>query len=176
MKKIFLSFKSFIPVSLSILIIAGMNGCKPGSDSNTDLKKDSTKTGSIRNEDINKRITIEIKSKDFQHGDPKVPSDDKDYQVINYGLTNNTNKNIKQVEADILINDLAGNLIKKVSFSFVNGVPANGKVEYKCLYNFNAFNEKEVMLKSVDVKSLKIDVSVVRIGYSDGTVETLLVN
>jgi len=173
-KKYFLS-RVFILTSSFIVILTGLNACKSDND-NQSVTKDSTKTGKIKNEDINKRVTIEITGKELQHGDPKIPSDTRDYIALTCKITNNASKEIKQVEADMMINDLAGNELKKVTISYLGSIPVKGNIEYRGLYSYNAFNEKEVMLKSVDAKSIKIDVNIVRIGYRDGTFETLLVN
>ena len=71
--------------------------------------------------------------------------------------------------------DLAKKFNVKIEFRpfiQIEGIPAKGSKEYKGLYNFNAFNEKDVLLKTVDMKNLKFNISVVRIGYRDGTNET----
>ena len=158
-------------ILIIILVFLLFNGCKQETSDNkntVDTTKKSTKT-KINN--LKGKVNIEITGKDFQHGDPKDPADAKDYNVIVYKMTNNTGKEIRQVEADVSINDLASKEIKKVSISYIEGIPVKDSREYKGLYNFNAFNDKDAALKSTDLKNIKYDIDLVSITYRDGTVE-----
>ena len=161
----------YILTLLFICTISGLYGCNSNNDSNNNKTQDSSKTVKPKNDVLNEKVTIEVKNKASQHGDPKDPKDARDYNAITYKLTNNTDKDIRQVEADVMIEDLAGDEIKPVSISYIEGIPAKGNIEYKGLYNYNAFNEKDVLLFSTDIKSLKFNSNIVRIGYRDGSID-----
>ena len=162
----------FVLAFIAICMFAGWYACTSDNAPDKNKTQDTTKkTIKPKNDSLNKKVGIEISGKDFQHGDPKDPKDTKDYNLIVYKLTNNTDKNIRQVEADIVISDLSGNEVKKVKIAYIEGIPANGSKEYRALYNYNAFNEKDAAMKSMDIKSIKFDSNVLRIEYHDGTVE-----
>jgi hypothetical protein len=168
MKKIyFLYHKSCHLFVLIFIIIALLSSCADRtSDTNKNITQDSSKnTLKPKNDSLNKKVSIEITGKDFQHGDPKDTNDIKDYNVIIYKLTNNTDNSLRQVEADVVINDLSGNEVKKVKINYIEGIPAHSGKEYRALYNFNAFNEKDAALKSMDLKSIKFDSNILNIGY-----------
>jgi len=132
----------------------------------TELSKDSTKP---KNDSLNAKVRIEIISKEFQNSSAADP---KDYNIIVYKLTNNSNKNMKEIEADAMIYDLSGNEIKKLKITELEVVPANTSKEYRALYSYNAFSDKDVNLKNTDLKSIKFDSNVLLIMYEDGTKET----
>ncbi len=167
--------KCFLSVILSgiiILLFSGLYGCK--SDNTSDNKNSLDTTKAIikpKSDSLNKKIGIEITGKDFQHGDPKDPTDVKDYNVIIYKLTNNTPKNLRQIDADVTITDLSGNTIKDVKIAFIEGISAGGSKEYRGLYHFNAFNEKDAAFKSQQLKNLMFVTNIMRIEYQDGTTE-----
>ena len=177
MKKInhfFLKAQSLVLLAFFFSSLSYWVGCKP--ETNPDINKKITQdsiTSKVKpkNEILNQKATVEITNKEIQNGDPKDPKDIKDHLLVTYKLTNNTDKNIKQLDADIILNDLAGNELKKLKISYIEGIPAMGYKEYKGLHNFNVFNEKDALLKSLDLKSIKYDVNITGITYQDGTTE-----
>jgi hypothetical protein len=50
---------------------------------------------------------------------------------------------------------------------------AGAEKEYKVLYSFNAYSDKDVELKDIDLKSMKFQSKVTMIVYEDGTKETM---
>src|SRR5437867_2839267 len=98
--------KKFQKLQLALMLVAfislisGLTGCKP--ETNPDINKKITQdsiTSKVKpkNEILNQKVTVEITGKDIQNGDPKDPKDIKDHLLVTYKLTNNTDKNIKQL-------------------------------------------------------------------------------
>jgi hypothetical protein len=155
-------------------MILGWYACT--SDEKPEDKSKENKKDSVlpKNDTLNAKIGIEIINKDFQTGDPADPKDIKEYNVMVYNLTNNTNKNIRGIEADVMINNkINGNEVKKVKVYYEGNIPAGGTVGYKALYPYNKFSDKDIALKNVDLKDIKYDSSVLIIMYTDGVKETI---
>jgi hypothetical protein len=49
---------------------------------------------------------------------------------------------------------------------------AGAEREFKGLYSFNAFSDKDIKLKDTELKDMKFDSKVTTIIYEDGTKET----
>jgi hypothetical protein len=117
----------------------------------------------------NSKLKIEIINKEFQNSSSADP---KEYNVVLYKLTNNTSKNMKEIEADVVIYDLSGKEIKKLKISELEVIPANASKEYKALYGYNAFSDKDAALKNTEMKNIKFESNIIKIIYQDGTKET----
>lgn len=176
MKKIHSIFTAqkhiFVLAFILTCMVTGWYACSTNKDNklkngkDTESSKDSTKP---KNDSLNSKVKIEIINKEFQNSSTADP---KDYNVIVYKLTNNTGKNMKEIEADATIYDLSGNEIKKLKITELEAIPANTSKEYKALYSYNAFSEKDVNLKNTDLNSIRFDSNVLLILYEDGTKET----
>ncbi len=149
-------------------MIFGWYACSSDKSTDTDKKisKDSTK---MKKDSIDSKIGIEITGKEFQNGDPTDPKDTKDHNVIIYKLSNNTGKNIKEIEADVVLNDITGNEIKKVKITFNGVIPKGTSKDYRALYNCNQFSDVDMRLKAIDTKDLRFDSNITMIAYDDGT-------
>jgi hypothetical protein len=154
--------KKVIPVICIFFI--GLAGC--GSDKNKPVE--NKQTGTFQKDSLDAKVSIEIASKEFQTASA---SDPKEYVVIVYRLMNNTNKTIKGLDADVQINDESGNEIKKVKIMEAEQMVPGADKQYKALYSYNAFSDKDVKLKSIDLKNIKFDSKVLTIIYEDGTID-----
>jgi hypothetical protein len=160
----------FVLVFIFGCMILGWYACSSDRSTDSDKKnsKDSTK---LKKDSLDSKVGIEITGKEFQTGDPADPKDTRDHNVIVYKLTNNTDKNIKEIEADVVLNDNTGNEVKKVKITFSGLIPKGTGKEYKASYNCNQFSDVDIRLKTLDIKDLKFDSIVTMITYEDGTKE-----
>lgn len=155
---------------LIVFLMIILNGCKTQDKLQQKEGRDSSGTiKSPQSDSLNAKVKIEIISKEFQ---TSTAADPKGYIVIIYKLTNNTNKKIKEVEADVIIYDEHKNEIKKVKIIDNELMDAGLEKEYKGLYSFNAFSDKDAGLKNLEFKNMKFESKVLMIVYEDGTKET----
>lgn len=164
------SFKNFCTICMLIfitgIIVLVFSGCAQDSDKKTSDKKPGSDSVTTKKDSIDNKIGIEIVSKEFKPGNDK---DTKDYNVVVYKLTNNTAKEIKEIEADVLINDASGSEVKKVKITFVDKLPSKASANYTALYNCNQFADPDMRLKTAEMKDLRFETSVLNIVYNDGT-------
>lgn len=154
---------------LLTFIFVTIYGCSSNDkNKSTDNKNDSLKS-TTQTDSLDMKIGINIAGKEFQTASA---SDPKEYVVIIYKLINNTKKRVKVVEADVIIRDAAGNEIKKVKIMDNEPISAGIEKEYKALYNYNAFSDKDVALKNVELKDIKFESDVLTIIYDDGSRDT----
>ena len=161
----------FISLYIMLSMILGLNGCKT-EDKNKlaeDKKTDTLSNLKTEKDSLDIKVGIDITGKEFQ---PASASDPKNYVVIIYKLMNNTNKKIKGVEADVMIFDLNGDEIKKLKIFDNELMAAGAEKKYRGLYSFNAFSDKDVKLKDIDLKNMKFESKVMMIIYEDGSKET----
>ena len=144
-----------------------MPGCAQDSNKKSSENK-NTGSDSVKSkkDSIDSKLGIEVLRKEFQSSSDKDP---KDYNVIVYKLTNNTSREIKEIEADVMINDASGNEIKKVKITFVDKLPSKSNAEYTALYYCNQFSDPDMRLKSMELKDLKFETSILAITYNDGS-------
>lgn len=167
------SVQPILKLSILLFFVSGMllyfTGCAQDSDKKTvDSKttgKDSTKP---KPDSIDSRIGIEIVKKDFQSADAK---DTKDYNVIVYKLTNKTGKIVKEIAADLTLNDESGNEIRKVKIAFIEPIQPGASKENRALYYCNQFADADMRLKSIDMKNIKYDAYIRSLTYDDGSKE-----
>jgi hypothetical protein len=160
----------FVLVIIFGCMILGWYACSSDRSTDSDKKtgKDSMK---LKKDSLDSKVGIEITGKEFQNGDPADPKDTRDHNVIVYKLTNNTDKNIKEIEADVVLNDNVGNEIKKVKITFSGMILKGTSKDYRALYYCNQFSDADMRLKTLDIKDLKFDSNVTMIIYEDGTKE-----
>ena len=156
----------FILALVIFSFLLGFGGCAQNTDKKTTDKTSGSDTVKIKKDSIDNKVGIEILRKEFKTGDDK---DSKDYNVFVYKLTNNTAKEIKEIEADVMLTDAAGNEIKKVKIAFVDKIPSKVAANYTALYYCNQFADPDMRLKATELKDLKYETSVVNIVYNDGT-------
>jgi len=176
MKKIYFLYRKFhhifVLMYIIICMIIGWYACTSDSDNKVkDTKSvDSLKNQTTpKNDSLNSKIGIDIIGKEFQSSSAADP---KDYVVIIYKLINNTNKSVRAVEADVIIYDASGNEVKKLKITDNELMDAGAEKQYKALYNYNAFSDKDVALKNVELKNIKFKSNVLKITYQDGTTES----
>lgn len=153
-------------------MILGWFACT-SDEKQQDKSKENKDSVLLKNDTLNTKVGIEIINKAFQSGDPADPKDIKDYNVVVYKLSNKTPKNIRGIEADVMINNVNGNEVKKVKVYYEGNIPPGETIEYKALYAYNKFSDKDIALKNVDLKDIKYDTAVLIIMYTDGTKETI---
>src|SRR5438128_233705 len=122
----------FVLIFIFFCMVIGWYACSSDGDKKTGENKTGSDSLKFKKDSLDRKIGIEMLRKEFQNADSK---DNRDYNVIVYRLTNNTDKNIKEIEADVLLNDASGNEVKKVKITFNDKLPAKGNKEYKALYN-----------------------------------------
>jgi len=164
----FIKNQTVFPIILVALVLY-LTGCKQQVKPQQETGKDSTRTKAPQNDTLNAKLKIEIINKEFQSS---TASDPKDYNVVTYKLTNNTAKNMKEIDADVVISDLSGNVIKKIKINELDVIAAGDSRDYKALYSCNAFSNKDMALKNMELKNIKFESTVLSITYQDGTKET----
>ena len=157
----------FIFALIVCFIVLGFAGCAQDSNKKTtENKKTGSDSVKTKKDSIDLKVGIEVLRKEFQSGTDKDP---KDYNVIVYKLTNNTAKEIREIEADVMINDTSGSEVKKVKITFVDKFPSNANTEYTALYNCNQFADPDMRFKGLELKDLRFETSVITITYKDGS-------
>ncbi len=131
---------------------------------------DTTETEQIKTE--NKKVTIEIMSKNFHEAD-YMSGDYQDQITMDLKFTNTTDKEIRGVEGVLTFYDIFDNKISATKVSYDKGIPANESKVWKSGTNYNQFMDEDIKLRNTELKDLKYKWEVSTIIYTDGSKETL---
>lgn len=116
--------------------------------------------------DLTNKVGFEITNKSF------TGSDFLDYNTFTFNFTNNTDKDIEGIKGYVNLNDLFGDRIKRVSFSYDEGIKAGESKLYRASIDYNQFIDEDIKLKQTELAKLKYDWEITTIIYTDGTQES----
>lgn len=129
-----------------------------------ELKKKVEAERQAKQEEFAKLLSVALVSKknvDGEYG--------QKYVSLEMAFENKTNKDIRGVKGVLKLNDIFGDLIEGVSFSYDQGVPAGKTSIYKGGVDINQFMDKDKKLWSTDFDKLKAVFETSMIIFKDGT-------
>jgi len=116
--------------------------------------------------ELTKKVPLIVADKGFIEGDFQ------DYITFTLQLTNTTNKDIEGMKGTLVFNDLFGDQIQRVNFSYDDGIPAGETKPYRATVDYNQFIDGDVTLRRTDLSKIKTEWDVNTIIYTDGSQET----
>jgi hypothetical protein len=89
--------------------------------------------------------------------------------VINIAFQNKGNKDIAGVKGKTIFTDMFGDVIKMVSLSYDEGIPAGKSVTWVGSVDYNQFQKSDVRLRDIDKAKLQFSFEPETVIFADGT-------
>ncbi len=117
---------------------------------------------------INGVLTVALVSKGFRASDYKsgIISDEI---TIELALENKGTKDIAGVKGTTVFKDMFGDLIKQISLSYDEGIPAGKSVTWSGTLRYNQFESNDAKLRSIDMGKLQFSFIPDTVIFADGT-------
>jgi hypothetical protein len=86
-------------------------------------------------------------------------------------LKNSSIKDIRALKAELVITDLFGDLVMRISFKFEEVIKAGSVITYNTGIELNQFRDAHMRLKNIEMLNIKSYIEPLMILYVDGTSE-----
>ena len=134
-------------------------------NSKIDIKEigSEVKKGVIEKE-LYKSVTVTLTSKEV------VKHNYSNYLKMNLDFENNTDKQIDDVKGQLVFKDIFDDVIKKISISMDETIPAEKTIVYNGSMDINQFIDSDVKLSTIDADKMKFNFEPEMIIFEDGTI------
>jgi hypothetical protein len=112
---------------------------------------------------LNESLRVTVFEKGF------IKLDYEDYLTYKFAFQNSTDKEIRAFKGTVIFNDLFDVKISELSLTYDKGVPAGKIINYDASSDYNQFQDSDNLLKSKDLKDMKIVWVPEKILFKDGS-------
>lgn len=105
---------------------------------------------------MNDYLTVSFNSLGFQPSNVQA-GQYQDYFTIELGFKNNTNKDISGAKGVVVLKDMFGEVIKEITLSNDDGIPANQTTTVSGTIDYNQFIDQDKKLKSTKFEKLQFE-------------------
>jgi len=162
--------KTLFLLLLAIVITAGCTTQSNTIQSSTDSSGQKSVSAKVEKSKLTDKVDVKLINKGFQAADI-YKGTYQDYITMKFELTNKTGKDVKGVQGNTIFYDIFDNQIYQSTFSYDQGIVANGTATWDASMEYNQFMDDHQKLKTTDLENLRLEWVPEVIIYSDGTRE-----